>query len=155
MIGRNRIADALPGRKHDSIRSLETQLNEISKKVVAIDAVSSCLDELPIQKLLTKFDTLESLIVRTENVTYECGDSSSSSATHMEERVIMRAVPNQALVGEAILLGRIKIPKLKLFYGARDAKALENFIYDIEQYFKATNTIIEEAKVTLATMHRF
>lgn len=50
-------------------------------------------------------------------------------------------------------MGRIKVPEPKPFCGARDAKALENFIFDVEQYYKATNTITEEAKVTLATMH--
>ena len=49
-------------------------------------------------------------------------------------------------------MGRIKVPEPKPFCGARDAKALENFIFDVEQYFKATNTITEKAKVTLATM---
>ena len=50
-------------------------------------------------------------------------------------------------------MGRIKVPEPKPLCGARDAKALENFIFDVEQHFKATNTITEEAKVTLATMH--
>ncbi|KAA0035449.1 senescence-specific cysteine protease sag39 [Cucumis melo var. makuwa] len=50
-------------------------------------------------------------------------------------------------------VSRIKIFELNPFCGARDAKALENFIFDLEQYFKATNTVTEEAKVTLATMH--
>ena len=64
----------------DSIRSLETQLNEISKKVDVDDVVSHCLDGLSIQDLLIRIDTLESIIVRTRNVTYERGDSSSGSA---------------------------------------------------------------------------
>ncbi|TYJ98368.1 senescence-specific cysteine protease sag39 [Cucumis melo var. makuwa] len=65
----------------------------------------------------------------------------------------MRAMENQAPAGEAILVSRVKILELKPFCGARDAKALENYIFDLEQYFRATNTVIEEAKVTLATMH--
>ena len=65
----------------------------------------------------------------------------------------MRALANQAPAGGAMAVGKIKIPEPKPFCGARDAKALENFIFDIEQYFKATNTVAEEAKVTLATMH--
>lgn len=65
----------------------------------------------------------------------------------------MRALANQAPAGGAIPVGRIKVPEPKPFCGARDAKALENFIFDVEQYYKATNTITEEAKVTLATMH--
>ena len=65
----------------------------------------------------------------------------------------MRALANQAPAGGAITVGKIKIPEPKPFCGARDAKALENFTFDIEQYFKATSTNVEEAKVTLATMH--
>ncbi|TYK04995.1 senescence-specific cysteine protease sag39 [Cucumis melo var. makuwa] len=65
----------------------------------------------------------------------------------------MRAMANQAPAGGAILVSRVKIPEPKPFCGARDAKALENYIFNLEQYFRATNTITEEAKVTLATMH--
>ncbi|KAA0054479.1 senescence-specific cysteine protease sag39 [Cucumis melo var. makuwa] len=60
---------------------------------------------------------------------------------------------NQASVGGAIVVSKMKIPKPKPFYGTRNAKALENFIFDLEQYFKATNTVTEEAKMSLATMH--
>ncbi|KAA0045199.1 senescence-specific cysteine protease sag39 [Cucumis melo var. makuwa] len=65
----------------------------------------------------------------------------------------MRAMANQASVGGAIPVSRVKIPKPNPFYRARDVKALENFIFYLEQYFKATNMIIEETKMTLATMH--
>ncbi|KAA0031687.1 uncharacterized protein E5676_scaffold409G00190 [Cucumis melo var. makuwa] len=67
----------------------------------------------------------------------------------------MRAMENQAPAGGAISVSKVKIPEPKPFCGARDAKALENYIFDLEQYFKATNTVTEEAKVTLATMHLF
>ncbi|TYK15074.1 uncharacterized protein E5676_scaffold45G001270 [Cucumis melo var. makuwa] len=60
---------------------------------------------------------------------------------------------NQAPTEEAISVSRVKISEPKPFYGARDAKALENYIFDLEQYFRATNTVTEEAKVTLAMMH--
>ncbi|TYK09013.1 senescence-specific cysteine protease sag39 [Cucumis melo var. makuwa] len=65
----------------------------------------------------------------------------------------MRVMANQAPAGGAILVSRVKILKPKPFCGPRDAKVLENYIFDLEQYFKATNTVTEEAKVTLATMH--
>ncbi|KAA0048768.1 uncharacterized protein E5676_scaffold172G00590 [Cucumis melo var. makuwa] len=67
----------------------------------------------------------------------------------------MRAMENQAPTGGAISVSKVKIPEPKPFCGARDVKALENFIFDLEQYFKATNTVTEEAKVTLKTMHLF
>ena len=72
----------------DSIRFLEKQHEEVAKKVDVVDAVSHRLDELSIQELLTRVDTLEPQIVRTGNVTYGRGDSSSGSTVHMEERVI-------------------------------------------------------------------
>ncbi|TYK00114.1 senescence-specific cysteine protease sag39 [Cucumis melo var. makuwa] len=64
----------------------------------------------------------------------------------------VRAIANQALAGGAISVSRVKIPEPKPFCGARDARALENYIFDLEQYFRATNIVTEEAKVTLATM---
>ncbi|KAA0067733.1 uncharacterized protein E6C27_scaffold352G00520 [Cucumis melo var. makuwa] len=65
----------------------------------------------------------------------------------------MRAMANQAPAEEAIPISRVKISEPKPFCGARDAKALKNYIFDLEKYFKATNTVTEEAKVTLAMMH--
>ncbi|KAA0025392.1 uncharacterized protein E6C27_scaffold1220G00220 [Cucumis melo var. makuwa] len=107
----------------DSIRYLESRLDEISEKTDTIDAVAGRVEGLPIQELLARVDTLET------NITAES--------------------PARG----AISVSRVKIPEPKPFCGARDAKALENYIFDLEQYFKATNTITEETKVTLATMH--
>ena len=72
---------------------------------------------------------------------------------NMKVSLTMRALANQAPGWGAITIGKIKILKPNPFCGARDAKALENFIFNIEQYFKATNTVAEEAKVSLATLH--
>ncbi|KAA0053838.1 uncharacterized protein E6C27_scaffold135G002280 [Cucumis melo var. makuwa] len=55
----------------------------------------------------------------------------------------MRAMANQAPVGGAVPVTKVKVPKPKPFCGVRDAKALENFTFDLEQYFKATNTVTE------------
>ncbi|KAA0061794.1 senescence-specific cysteine protease sag39 [Cucumis melo var. makuwa] len=143
----------------DSIRYLESRLEEISEKTGTIDAVAGRDEGLPIQELLERVDTLEANINFRRTVNYERGDSSSGFDAHMEEHVnarlnlTMRAMANQAPAEGAILVSRVKIPKPKPFCGARDAKALENYIFHLEQYFKATNTVTEEAKVTLATMH--
>ncbi|KAA0066690.1 senescence-specific cysteine protease sag39 [Cucumis melo var. makuwa] len=63
----------------------------------------------------------------------------------------MRAMANQIPVGGAVPVTKVKVPEPKPFCGVRDAKALENFMFDLEQYFKATNTVTEEAKVTVLT----
>ncbi|KAA0047839.1 uncharacterized protein E6C27_scaffold133G001000 [Cucumis melo var. makuwa] len=65
----------------------------------------------------------------------------------------MRAMANQVSVGGVVPVTKVKVPEPKPFCGVRDAKALENFIFDLEQYFKTTNTVTEEAKVTLATIY--
>ena len=65
----------------------------------------------------------------------------------------VRVMENQAPTGGAIPAGKIKIPEPKPFCGARNVNALKNFIFDLEQYFKATSTVTEEAKMTLVTMH--
>ncbi|KAA0050163.1 uncharacterized protein E6C27_scaffold675G001960 [Cucumis melo var. makuwa] len=178
----------------DSIRYLESRLDEISEKTDAIDAVAGCVEALLIQELLARVDTLETNISIRRTVNYERGDSSSGFVTHMEERVseldssqktllemingmsedfkvtldvvrneiadvnarlnlTMRTMANQAPAGGAISVSKVKIPEPKTFCGTRDAKALENYIFDLKQYFKATNTVTEEVKVTVATMH--
>lgn len=46
---------------------------------------------------------------------------------------------------------KVKIPEPLVFSGLRDAKELENFLWDIEKYYKIAK-IIEEAQVGIASM---
>ena len=43
----------------------------------------------------------------------------------------MWVMANQAPAGGAILVSRVKISEPKSFCGARDAKSLENYIFDL------------------------
>ena len=43
--------------------------------------------------------------------------------------------------------------ELHCYGGARDAKELENFLFDMEQYFRATRPDSKETKVSIATMY--
>ncbi|KAK6793691.1 hypothetical protein RDI58_007144 [Solanum bulbocastanum] len=47
---------------------------------------------------------------------------------------------------------RMKVPKLKAYNGVGSAKELENFIWDIENYFKASKVLNGE-KVSVTTMY--
>ena len=47
---------------------------------------------------------------------------------------------------------KVKVPELKPFNGARSAKDLENFLWDIEQYFKAARVLDQEI-VTITSMY--
>ena len=44
------------------------------------------------------------------------------------------------------------MPELKPCNGARSAKDLENFVWDIEQYFKAAK-VPDQEKVTITSMY--
>ncbi|KAL0447603.1 UNVERIFIED_CONTAM: hypothetical protein Slati_1888200 [Sesamum latifolium] len=48
---------------------------------------------------------------------------------------------------------RLRIPEPKAYSGARDAKEVENFLFDMEQYFLAANVEDEARKVSTATMY--
>ncbi|KAA0061968.1 uncharacterized protein E6C27_scaffold89G002630 [Cucumis melo var. makuwa] len=123
----------------DSICFLESRLEEIAEKSNTIDAVADRVEGLPIHELLVRVDTLK--------------ERNEIADVNARLNLTMRAMVNQASVKGPIPVSRVKILKPKPFCGARDAKALENYIFDLEQYFKATNTVTEEAKVTLAMMH--
>lgn len=48
---------------------------------------------------------------------------------------------------------RLEIPKPKTFDGKRDAKEVENFLWDLEQYFDVMRIVEEPAKVRTATCY--
>ncbi|KAJ7978484.1 Retrotransposon protein, putative, Ty3-gypsy subclass [Quillaja saponaria] len=62
--------------------------------------------------------------------------------------IIMRAVgnDNHNPYAEGVGQRRMKVPEPRAFGGARDAKELENFLFDMEQYFRAVRMDSEEAK---------
>ncbi|KAK0602998.1 hypothetical protein LWI29_000294 [Acer saccharum] len=58
---------------------------------------------------------------------------------------------NPSNSGEGPVL-RIKVPEPKKFEGKRDAKELENFLWDMEQYFKAAK-IPNREQVNITSMY--
>ncbi|KAK2992372.1 hypothetical protein RJ640_018291 [Escallonia rubra] len=48
---------------------------------------------------------------------------------------------------------RPRVLEPKSYGGARDAKELENFLFDVEQYFRAIRVDSKETKVSMAAMH--
>ncbi|GFY89260.1 hypothetical protein Acr_06g0012000 [Actinidia rufa] len=47
---------------------------------------------------------------------------------------------------------KVKVPEPKFFGGVRSSKELENFLWDMEQYFKASR-ISDDEKVLITSMH--
>ena len=74
-----------------SIRYLDQQVKELSDKIFAIDTIIDQLDELPIQELLYRIDDLEAKTTKIGG--FERGDSSTRSASLIEERRWIRSLP--------------------------------------------------------------
>ncbi|KAA0049998.1 reverse transcriptase [Cucumis melo var. makuwa] len=148
----------------DSIRYLESRLDEISEKTDAIDAVVGRLEALLIQELLARVVTLETNISVERTVNYERGDSSSGFATHMEERVSELDCSQKTLlemINDMSKDFRVTLDVVRNEIADVNARmnlmmrAMANQAPTVGaiSYFKATNTVTEEAKVTLATTH--
>ena len=53
-----------------------------------------------------------------------------------DEVALIRRALNSSSTGDAAA-SKVKVPEPKSFNGSRNAKELENFLWDVEQYFKA------------------
>jgi predicted trehalose synthase len=63
---------------------------------------------------------------------------------------LKKAISGMLMGGEAP--SKLRSPEPKSFTGARSAKELENFLWDMKQYFRATR-IPKEEMVTITTMY--
>ena len=62
----------------------------------------------------------------------------------------IRFVDNQQVPApEGIEFIRAKVPKPRHYGGARDAKEVENFLFDMEQYFRPMRADSEDLKVSM------
>ncbi|KAK2982534.1 hypothetical protein RJ640_023750 [Escallonia rubra] len=93
-------------------------------------------------------DRVEHHTRHTEGIDWE------SKFQELQDRVelLSRAVVNTPVRG-AEHSSRPRVPEPKSYGGARDAKELENFLFDIEQYFRAIRVDSEATKVSMAAMY--
>jgi hypothetical protein len=73
-----------------------------------------------------------------------------SARYEAELMVIKKAIIGTPSGGE--VQRKVRVPEPKPFTGTRSAKELENFLWDMEQYFKAAHIPAEE-QVTITTMY--
>ncbi|KAK3003757.1 hypothetical protein RJ639_018386 [Escallonia herrerae] len=77
-----------------------------------------------------------------------------SKFQELQDRVelLSHAVVNTP-TGGAEHSSRPRVPEPKSYGGARDAKEVKNFLFDIEQYFRAIRVDSEATKMSMATMY--
>ncbi|KAL0322293.1 UNVERIFIED_CONTAM: hypothetical protein Scaly_2525700 [Sesamum calycinum] len=71
---------------------------------------------------------------------------------YMEQMSLQRVVSNIPVVAHD-LGARLWIPESKAYGGARDAKEVENFLFNMEQYFFAANVEDKAKKVSVVIMY--
>ncbi|CAH9116738.1 unnamed protein product [Cuscuta epithymum] len=78
--------------------------------------------------------------------------SAENEATRSELVILKRALAAGLVPSAEVGSSKIKVPEPKTFGGDRNAKELENFLWDMEEYFKAAK-VPDEEKVRIAPMY--
>ncbi|KAK3016951.1 hypothetical protein RJ639_007327 [Escallonia herrerae] len=118
----------------ERIDALEAQIRDMIKSDPDAPGI--------LKQFSLRLDTLEVNLEATDNSRY---------AENMEWEG-SRAVVNIPAGGVEHSL-RPRVPEPKSYGGARDAKEVENFLFDIEQYFRAIRVDSKATKVSMATMY--
>ncbi|KAK3016453.1 hypothetical protein RJ639_007808 [Escallonia herrerae] len=144
----------------ERIDALEAQIHDMFKSDQDAPGI--------LKQFSLRLDALEVNLEATDNTRYaesmewegkfqELQDRVEHHARHSEElqdrvELLSRAVVNTP-AGGAEHSSRPRVPEPKSYGGARDAKELENFLFDIEQYFRAIRVDSEATKVSMAAMY--
>ncbi|KAL0385887.1 UNVERIFIED_CONTAM: hypothetical protein Sradi_2983000 [Sesamum radiatum] len=135
-------------------RILEDENSQLQETVVALEGKVSFL-ESEISMLSSEMEDCRHVIQELAG-TFG-GDGIADMRREMKQMsiqigLLQRAVSNAPIVAHDVG-ARLRIPEPKAYSGARDAKEVENFLFDMEQYFLAANVVDEARKVSTATMY--
>ena len=127
--------------------------NEIRERVARIETLIGAVPEIEDDKpLLDKVADLESLIEKVEaSISVDLSKIRKDHTDLREEFAMLRRVVNIAGEGGE-KRPKLKVPELKSFAGVRNSKELENFLWDMEQYFVAAH-VPDTEKVTITSMY--
>ena len=80
------------------------------------------------------------------------GSAVRETQSQLETEITLLKKAMRGLPREGEVATKVKVPKPKSFNGARSAKDLENFLWDMEQYFKAAR-VLDQEMVTIIIMY--
>ncbi|KAK3010186.1 hypothetical protein RJ639_010771 [Escallonia herrerae] len=122
----------------ERIDALEAQIRDMFKSDQDAPGI--------LKQFSLRLDALEVNLEATDNTRYAESMEWEGKFQELQDRVEHRARHSEALVEP-------RVPEPKSYGGARDAKELENFLFDIEQYFRAIRVDSEATKVSMAAMY--
>ena len=102
----------------------------------------------------SRFIRLEKLVMGSMQALRDDIKGMKARFTAMEEDVtlVKRASTNAGTI-RGTSIGKVEFPKPHRFNGARDAKEVENFLWQMEIYFDNLNLVAENAKVKAVTSY--
>ncbi|KAK3023565.1 hypothetical protein RJ639_044950 [Escallonia herrerae] len=150
--------DALEAQIHDMFKSDQDApgiLKQFSLRLDALEVNLEATDNTRYAESMEWEGKFQELQDRVEHHTRHSGGIDwESKFQELQDRVelLSHAVVNTP-AGGAEHSSRPRVPEPKSYGGARDAKELENFLFDIEQYFRAIRVDSEATKVSMAAMY--
>ncbi|KAL0349136.1 UNVERIFIED_CONTAM: hypothetical protein Sangu_1141400 [Sesamum angustifolium] len=140
-------AARMPGQDPESPRHAASP----SERAANPEDENSRLTDL-VMNLEEKVSSLETEITVLNSELEDCRQVVQEWPVLWRFGLLQRAVSNVPAVAPDAG-ARLRIPEPKAYSGARDAKEVENFLFDMEQYFLAANVEDEARKVSTATMY--
>ncbi|KAK3000522.1 hypothetical protein RJ639_020946 [Escallonia herrerae] len=150
--------DALEAHIHDMFKSDQDApgiLKQFSLRLDALEVNLEATDNTRYAESMEWEGKFQELQDRVEHHTRHSGGIDwESKFQELQDRVelLSRAVVNTP-AGGAEHSSRPRVPEPKSYGGASDAKELENFLFDIEQYFRAIRVDSKATKVSMAAMY--
>ncbi|KAK3000778.1 hypothetical protein RJ639_020969 [Escallonia herrerae] len=150
--------DALEAQIHDMFKSDQDApgiLKQFSLRLDALEVNLEATDNTRYAESMEWEGKFQELQDRVEHhARHSGGIDWESKFQELQDRVelLSRAVVNTP-AGGAEHSSRPRVPEPKSYGGARDAKELENFLFDVEQYFRAIRVDSEATKVSMAAMY--
>ncbi|KAK3025937.1 hypothetical protein RJ639_040853 [Escallonia herrerae] len=150
--------DALEAQIHDMFKSDQDApgiLKQFSLRLDALEVNLEATDNTRYAESMEWEGKFQELQDRVEHhARHSEGIDWESKFQELQDRVelLSRAVVNTP-AGGAEHSSRPRVPEPKSYGGARDAKELENFLFDIDQYFRAIRVDSEATKVSMAAMY--
>ena len=127
-------------------------LNELKQRVALIEEKAKGLDsslELHTEEIRDVIAVIQSELEKRNDADEIASLKNDLEQVRGQVNLLVRAASSISPNAE---VSRVKLPDPKAFDGVRDAKEVENYLFDMEQYFKLAKTA-DDAKISLASLY--
>lgn len=127
-------------------------IEAVRERVARLESIIGPVDADGVESISTRMDDLHESVQRLETMLNEFSEEMRARLSLLEADMTLVKRTVAEIPGETVSNGKMKVPEPKAFNGARSAKELENFLWDMEQYFAAAR-IPDVEQVTFTSMY--